>query len=683
MSTDPLLTPFQLKHLRLRNRIVSTSHEPAYAEDGLPKLRYQLYHEEKAKGGIALTMIGGSANVAIDSPSTFGQLYIGDDAIVPYLRQLADRVHAHGAAVMSQITHMGRRTEWDDADWLPTLSSSTLREPAHRSFPKAMEDFDIRRVVRAYGDAARRCRDGGLDGVEVSMYAGHLIDQFLSPRMNQRTDRYGGSLDNRLRFAFEVLEQVRAAVGDDFIVGVRTSLTENVEGGLTAEDSIAVGQTLARSGLIDFISVAFGATTTDAELAQQIQPLGTPLGGYLPLVGAYKDKVELPLIHAGRIADLPTARHALREGYVDLVGMVRAHMADPHIVRKLEAGQEDRIRPCVGASYCLNRIYVGMDALCLHNPATGREELIPHIASPSAEAKRVVIVGGGPAGLEAARACAERGHSVTVLEAAGRIGGQVQLAARANERQKELLSIVSWLDGEAKRLGVTIRLNAYAEAADVRALNPDVVIIATGGLPATPPTLAGAELAVSTWDILGGDIKPGRRVIVYDDHGNEQALGTAERFIAAGSEVEIVTPDRLVGHEVIGTLYPSYLRSFYSAGVRLTPDHQLREIRRSADGADGLVAVLYNEYTGERVERTVDQVVVEHGTVPNDDVYTQLKAGSINDGELDLEAFSRVQPQTLVSNQEGRYRLIRIGDAVESRNIHAAIFDARRVALSV
>jgi 2,4-dienoyl-CoA reductase-like NADH-dependent reductase (Old Yellow Enzyme family) len=219
MSMDPLLGPYQLKHLRLRNRIVSTSHEPAYAEDGLPKLRYQLYHEEKAKGGIALTMIGGSANVAIDSPSTFGQLYMGDDAIIPYLRQLADRVHTHGAAVMSQITHMGRRTEWDSADWLPIVSSSAQREPAHRSFPKAMEDFDIRRVVRAYGEAARRCRDGGLDGVEVSAYAGHLIDQFLSPRMNRRTDRYGGSLDNRLRFAFEVLEQVRSAVGDDFLVG--------------------------------------------------------------------------------------------------------------------------------------------------------------------------------------------------------------------------------------------------------------------------------------------------------------------------------------------------------------------------------------------------------------------------------------------------------------------------------
>jgi 2,4-dienoyl-CoA reductase-like NADH-dependent reductase (Old Yellow Enzyme family)/thioredoxin reductase len=679
-SGDPLLQPFQLKHLRLRNRIVSTSHEPAYAEEGKPKLRYQLYHEEKAKGGIALTMIGGSANVAIDSPSTFGQLYVGDDSIVPYFREIADRVHAHGAAIMSQITHMGRRTRWDTDDWLPTVSSSTLREPAHRSFPKALEEFDFGRIVRAYGDAARRCKEGGLDGVEVSAHGGHLIEQFWSPRMNRRTDRYGGGFDNRLRFALDVLEEVRGVVGGDYIVGIRMSAAENVEGGLTAQDAIAIGQRLADSGLVDFISLTVGSATTDIELIQQIPPFGTPLGPNLPLVGAFKEHVDLPLIHAGRIADLSTARHAVRRGQVDLVGMVRAHIADPHIVRKLEAGEENRIRPCVGASYCINRIYLGQDALCLHNPATGREQRIPQISPPAADRQRVVVVGGGPAGLEAARVCAERGHSVTLFEADTRLGGQIQLIARASERHNELLGIVDWLEAEARRLGVKVRVETYAHARTVIALRPDVVIIATGGMPATLTLTEGEDLVVPTWDILAGVAPPGRRVLVFDDHGSEQALSTAEWLIAQGSEVEIVTPDRAVGQEVSGTLYPAYLDRFYRADVRLTPDHRLRAVRRCDDE---LVAVLQNEYTGEFAERSVHQVVVEHGTVPEDDVYEALREESVNGGELDLDAFVAVAPQQLVRNPEGRYRLYRVGDAVASRNIHAAMYDARRLALAV
>ena len=677
---DPLLEPFQLKNLTLRNRVVSTSHEPAYAEDSLPKLRYQLYHEEKAKGGIALTMIGGSATTAIDSPSTFGQLYMGDEKIVPYLQQLADRVHAHGAAVMCQITHMGRRTKWDKGDWLPVIAPSPLREPAHRSFPKAMEPHDLRRVVQSFGAAARRCKDGGLDGVEISAHAGHLLEQFFSPRMNERTDSYGGSLDNRMRLTLEVLEEVRRQVGEDFVVSLRMTASELTDEGLSEADAIAIGQRLAGTGMVDLLSLTVGGATTQAELAEKIQPLGTPLGPYLETVGRFREKVDLPVLHASRIADLSTARHALEGGYVDLVGMVRAHMADPHLVRKLEAGQEDQIRPCVGASYCINRIYVGLDALCIHNPATGREEHIPQISPIAPRARRVVVVGGGPGGLEAARACAERGHQVTLLEVGSKLGGQVRLAARANERQQELLSIVNWLESEVRRLGVTVRLNTYAEAADVAALNPDAVIVATGGLPAEPRLTSGAHLVTSTWDILSGDVAPKPRVLVFDDLGGDQALSTAEKLAESGSVVEIVSPDREVGFEVKGTLYPTYLRNFYRTGVRLTPDHRLQEVRRN--GGE-LIAVLRNEYTDELIERVVDQVVVENGTVPVDDVYLELRDRSANLGELDLDSFAAVTKQTIATNPDGRFQLFRAGDAVAGRNIYAAIYDARRLALSI
>jgi thioredoxin reductase len=215
-----------------------------------------------------------------------------------------------------------------------------------------------------------------------------------------------------------------------------------------------------------------------------------------------------------------------------------------------------------------------------------------------------------------------------LFEAAGRVGGQVQLAARATERHKERIGIVTWLAAEVRRLGVDVRLDAFADANAVQVLDPDAVIIATGGLPATPTLSEGDDLTVSTWDILGGEVSPGRRVLVFDDHGNDQALSTTEHLAARGSQVEIVTADRLVGHDVVGTLYPAYLAAFYKAGVRLTPDHRLRGVRRHLDG---LVAVLRNEYTGESMQRVVDQVVVEHGTIPNDDVYVDLKDHSLEE----------------------------------------------------
>jgi 2,4-dienoyl-CoA reductase-like NADH-dependent reductase (Old Yellow Enzyme family) len=678
---DPLLQPFQLKHLTLRNRIFSPSHEPAYAEDGVPKLRYQLYHEEKAKGGIALTMIGGSTNVAPDSPPVFGQLYAGNDDIIPWLRQLADRVHAHGAYTMIQLTHMGRRTVWDDGDWLTTISSSSVREPAHRSFPKAMEESDIRRITAAFAEAAWRCKEGGLDGLEVIAY-GHLLDQFWSPLVNHRSDRYGGSLANRIRLTIEVLEAIRAKVGDEFIVGIRMTGGEDVEGGLAEQDGLEIATTLARTGMLDFLNLVKGSIATDEAISHVIPGLGTPLGPGLEFAGRFRERVNLPLLHATRIPDVATARYAVAEGLVDMVGMMRAHMADPHIVRKLEAGQPERIRACVGASYCINRIYRGLDALCIQNPATGREAAIPHeVPRTTGQPRRVVVVGGGPAGLEAARVSAERGHSVVLFEAAGELGGQVRLAARATPRRADLIGITDWLAAECRILGVDVRCDTVVDGPELVALDPDVVVVATGGRPRLPELREGDELVVTAWDIIGGDVTPSRgEVLVYDDHGSDEALSTVERLAAAGHSVEVMTPDRLVGQEVTGTAYPAYLKAFYEAGVRMTPDHGLRAVRRTADRR--LEVELWNDYTKTSSMRVVDQVVVEHGTLPNDEVYQALLDGSSNRGELDVDAFIAGQPQVVMANPEGRYQLFRIGDAVSSRNIHAAIYEARRLAMT-
>ena len=674
-ATDILLKPLRIKHLTLRNRIMSTSHAPAYAKDALPQERYQLYHAEKAKGGIGLTMFGGSSVVSLDCPSTFGQLSVAHDDIVPYFREFAARVHAHGGALMCQLSHMGRRTRWDAGNWLPPVSPSALREPEHRSFPKAMEDWDIRRIVKDFGQAARRCRDGGLDGMEVYFSAAHLAAQFFSSWTNTRTDDYGGGIENRMRFALEVLAEVRRCVGEDFIVGVRVVVDELVKEGLSQEDGIEICRRLAKSGMADFMNVMHGTPEDYRNLAIVIPNMSFPAAQYLYLASLIKAEIDIPVFHAGRIADLETAARAIQDGHLDMVAMTRAHLADPHIVRKLREGRADDVRQCVGANYCIDRIYTGGEALCIQNPATGREATMPHVVPRAARAKTVVVVGAGVAGLEAARVSAERGHRVVLFEAGARTGGQVNLAARATWREG-LAGIPRWLDQQVRKLGVDLRLATKAGAENVRALAPDEVVIATGGRP-NKGAFAGAELAVSTWDILAGTAEPGGNVLLYDDHGGHAGPSVAEVLAKRGCRVEIATPERAVGVEFGATNFPIHLRELYKMGVVLSPDLRLVRLARE-DGR--ILAILRNEYTGDEEERLVDQVVAEHGTLAEDELYLSLKSGSTNNGEVDLRALARAEKQNVVRNPAGAYRLFRVGDCVASRNIHAAIFDSLRLA---
>ena len=669
-----LLQPFRLRHLTFKNRLMSTSHAPGYVEDRHPKLRYQLYHEEKAKGGLALTMFGGSSNVAPDSPSAFGQIYIGDDSIIPVLQEFSERVHRHGCAIMCQITHMGHRTLWNVEDWLPPLAPSVVREHAHRSFPKEMDRGDIRRVVRAFGDAAARCKEGGLDGTELLAH-GHLISQFWSPLVNRRSDEYGGSLENRARFGFEVLEEVRRRVGDAFLVGIRMMGDELKEGGLTQDDCLALGKIYADTGMCDFLNVIAGQVGDERGLSKALPGMAGPRAPFVHIAARMKRETGLAVFHATRIADLATAEHCVREGLVDMVAMTRAHMTDPHIVAKMMRGEEERIRPCVGASYCIDRIYIGGDALCLHNPATGREKTMPHVIEPGPGPQRkVVVVGAGPAGLEAARVSALRGHEVVVFEAASEPGGQVVLAAKATWR-KDLLGITDWLASEIEHLGVIMHLNRHVEIAEVLAEQPDVVVVATGGVP-NVDWVEGAEHVVSVWDVLGGQVEPGAEVLVFDDHGDHQAPSVVDFLASRGSRVELVTPDRMSAHDIGATNFPVYLESFYSKGVKLTPDHRLHRVEREGNR---LRALLRNEYNDAQMIRSVDQVVVEHGTLPAAELFLDLAPRARNGGELDIEALIAGRPQETATNEEGAFTLFRVGDAVASRNIHAAIYDSLRL----
>ena len=480
MSTDPLLQPYQLKHLTLRNRIMITSHEPAYPEDGMPKERYRAYHVERAKAGVALTMTAGSASVSRDSPPVFNNILVWKDEVVGWMKAMADECHDHGAAVMIQLTHLGRRTRWDKGDWLPSVSTSHIREPAHRAYAKKVEDWDIARIIADYADAGERMHAAGLDGIELECY-GHLMDQFMSPFTNTLDGPYGGSLENRARFALDVVAAIRERVGDRFLIGLRYTADEVAKGGIDAEEGIAIGKLFRDSGNVDFLNVIRGQIHTDAAMTDVIPIQGMASAPHLDFAGRIRAEVGLPTFHASRIPDVATARHAIASGKLDMVGMTRAHMTDPHIVRKIIEKREDDIRPCVGANYCLDRIYQGGHAYCIHNPSTGREVEQPHEIAPAELQRRVLIIGAGPAGMEAARVAALRGHHVTVHEAAPQAGGQVRLTA-LTARRREMIGIIDWRLAQCEKLGVTFKFNSLADEAVIEDEAPAMTLWCPPGI---------------------------------------------------------------------------------------------------------------------------------------------------------------------------------------------------------
>lgn len=675
MSNDPLLQPYKLKHLTLRNRIIVTSHEPAYPEDGMPKERYRAYTVERARGGVAMTMTAGSAAVSKDSPPVFNNLLAYKDEIVPWVRQMTDAVHEEGAAIMIQLTHLGRRTRWDKGDWLPVVAPSHHREPAHRAYPKKIEDWDIERIIKDFADAAERMKAGGMDGVELEAY-GHLIDQFISPLTNELEAPYGGSLDDRLRFCFDVFRAMRARVGNDFILGLRYTADERLDGGTTKQDGLEISRRLKESGLIDYLNVIRGHIDTDPGLTDVIPIQGMANAPHLDFAGEVRAATQFPTFHAAKIPDVATARHAIASGKVDMVGMTRAHLTDPHLVRKIIEKREEDIRPCVGANYCLDRIYQGGMAFCIHNAATGREQTMPHIVSKAQTRRKIVVVGAGPAGLEAARVSAERGHEVIVFEAANNAGGQIRLTAQS-PRRREMISIVEWRMAQCEKLGVSFRFNTWADTDMIQAEAPDVVIIATGGLPHTDVLREGNDLVVSAWDIISGDVKPGANVLIFDDAGDHAGLQAAEFLAAAGAKVEIMTPDRSFAPEVMAMNLTPYMRSLQKHEVTFTVTYRLDAVEK--DG-NQLVAHVGSDYGGVARTRIVDQVVVNNGTIPLDELYFELKPLSSNLGAVDYDRLIDGKPQTMSGNPGGNFQLFRIGDAVAARNTHAAIYEALRLA---
>ncbi len=677
-SNDVLFQPFQLKHLTLKNRIMITSHEPAYAENGLPKERYRAYHVERAKGGIAMTMTAGSASVSKDSPPAFNNLLAYKDEIVPWLQELTDAIHRHDCAAMIQLSHLGRRTGWDKGDWLPSVAPTRRREPAHMYGAKLVEDWDLDRIVDDYVSAAQRMKAGGMDGIEFEAY-GHLLDQFWSPATNQLQNEYGGSLENRTRLLFRVLSAVRHAVGPNFILGVRMVADEMKTNGLPAQEGLEIAKQIKRSGLVDFLNIIRGHIDTDAGLTDVIPVQDMASSPHLNFAGSIRRELDFPIFHAAKIADIATARHAIDSGLVDMVGMTRAHIADPHIVSKVLAGREDEIRPCVGATYCLDRIYLGEAALCIHNPSTGREMEQPLDIAKAESAKKIVIVGAGPGGLEAARVAAERGHNVVIFEAANEAGGQIRLAVQS-EFRNDLIGIIDWRLDQCERLGVDLRFNVWAEANNVIAENPDVVIIATGGLPENIDITAGENHSVSAWDIISGDVKPGSSVLIYDETGDYAALQVAETLTRTGARVDMITPDRTLSRDVMGMNLAPYMRRLQRQDITFKVAQRLLSLTQSGNN---IMATIGTDYSDHTYQKVYDQVIVNQGLLPMDALYFELKPQSSNKGKVDYERLIEGIGQPDSQHRSGQFQLYRIGDAVSARNIHAAIYDALRLVRTI
>ena len=649
-----LFTPIRIGQMVIPNRIVFAAHLTNLAEENLPGPRLISYYTERAKGGCGLIIT--EEQSVHPSDWAYQKLIHGfDPHVIPAYRRLTRAVHEHGTRMFAQLNHNGMQSN-SMYSRRPVVGPSPLPDPIHREICKELEYEEIAEIVRGYALVARHVREGGFDGAELQSSHSSLMRQFFSPYYNRRTDRYGGSLENRMRFALEVIQAIRTEIGRDFTLGIRLCGDELIPAGLTLDDVREIAKRLEAMGQLDFINTSIGEFHN---LYMVEGSMHTPPGYQLFVSAGIREVVKLPVFCTGRIKDPVQGERILREGLADMVDVVRAQICDPHFTRKAREGHTESIRLCISCNqYCIGRMGLNLSMGCIQTPATGNEQQFPAIIPSSTirnakgqeTTSHIVVVGGGPAGMQAAKVAAQRGFRVTLYEKSHKLGGQINLLVRVPSRI-EFGDASRNLQRELHDAGVEIHTGVEVTAEMIERLQPDAVILATGSHAALP-YVPGADLphVATVWQVLQGErtAQAGDYVLVYDQVGFHQATSTAEYLAEKGCNVEVVTPQFYVGGDLSITLdIELWYRRALAKGIRMTPNHFLANLGPNS-------ATIMNNYTGQpRQIANVALAVLATPQTTNDALYKQLQ------GKVE--------------------QLYRVGDCLAPRRVENAILDGERV----
>ncbi|MCE2565264.1 FAD-dependent oxidoreductase [Komagataeibacter sp. FNDCF1] len=626
--------PLTLRGKRLRSRVYLPAHQPGLADEGRPGERYIEYHRQRARAGLGMQITGATPVLWSEVWADGLTLVNTDDSIIPGYRKLSQAVHDEGGLMLAQLAHVGAMettgTEILSASW--TLSQITWR------IARAANAEELEGIIALFRSAALRCREGGLDGVEVTMAHGMLLASFLSPAMNRRDDRFGGDVEGRTLFPRQVVAAVREAMGPDAIVGIRISADEMVAGGLTAETAAACAARIEADGLIDYVSVTAGNNTQKLPRADHWPPTPAPFGAFRHLSRVMRGALSVPVATVGRVTTIDTAEEILRDGDADLVGMVRANVADYRILPLSLAGRAAEVRPCIGANVCINALLDHRPLTCMVNPDVRGQ--VAAATRQAADGQAAVVIGGGPAGLEAARRLAGMGYDTTLMEAGAGLGGQMQLWS-ATPSRTEFLRVIEWWKRELDRLGVKVVTGQAADVANVTALDPAMVVLATGSQP-YHDALPGADglTRYGPYDVSA----QGGHVLVRDEMGRLGAMLIAEKLSLGWDKVTLVTSAMHPGEgEGLTTTYP-LIRSLGQRGVEMID--RARVVRY--EGGTAIVEGVLGE--GRLPVSNIDAVVSVLGMVGETGLLDALR-----DAGLDVRV---------------------IGDAHLPRDVTSAVADA-------